>query len=93
MGFSIDSEEAVVILAKATIMCAGAGPFKAPGFPIQCLTSDGDAMAYRVGAVITGKEWVDFHFTSAETPASCWNQWSGMWNSGIGKKPRCSPPG
>ncbi len=42
-------------------------------------------MAYRAGAVISGKEWVDFHWTSAETPASCWNQWAGMWDSGIGK--------
>ncbi len=85
MGFSIDTEEPVVVLAKATIMCAGAGSFKAPGFPIQSLTSDGDAMAYRAGAVISGKEWVDFHTTSAETPASCWNQWSGMWDTGVGK--------
>jgi succinate dehydrogenase/fumarate reductase flavoprotein subunit len=85
MGFSIDSEEAVVILAKATIMCAGAGSFKAPGFPIQSLTSDGDAMAYRAGAVISGKEWIDFHTTSVDTPASCWNQWSGMWDTGVNK--------
>ncbi len=85
MGFSIDGEAAVTILAKATIMAAGAGSFKAPGFPIQGLTSDGDAMAYRVGAVISGKEWIDFHFTSAENPASCWSQWSGMWDSGVGK--------
>jgi len=85
LGFSIDSEEAVTILAKATIMCAGAGTFKAPGYPVHSLTSDGDAMAYRAGAIITGKEWVDFHWTSAEAPASCWNQWSRMWDSGIGK--------
>ncbi len=85
MGFSIDGEAAVTILAKATIMAAGAGSFKAPGFPIQSLTSDGDAMAYKVGAVISGKEWIDFHFTSAENPASCWSQWSGMWDSGVGK--------
>lgn len=85
MGFSIDSEEAVVILAKATIICAGAGAFKAPGFPIQSLTSDGDAMAYRVGAAISGKEWNDFHWTSAETPASCWSQWGAMWETGVGK--------
>ena len=95
LGFSIDSEEAVVILAKATIMCAGAGAFKAPGYPIQGQTCDGDAMAYRVGAVISGKEWIDFHGTSSATPASCWNQWSQMWDSGIGKTsavcdgPRC----
>ena len=85
MGFSIDTEKPVVVLAKATIMCAGAGSFKAPGFPIQSLTSDGDAMAYRAGAVISGKEWIDFHATSAETPASCWNQWSGMWDTGVNK--------
>lgn len=85
MGFSIDTEEAVVILAKATIICAGAGSFKASGFPIQSLTSDGDAMAYRAGAIISGKEWEDFHWTNADTPASCWNQWSGMWDSGINK--------
>jgi succinate dehydrogenase/fumarate reductase flavoprotein subunit len=85
IGFSLDSEEAVVIRAKATIMCAGAGAFKAPGCPIQGQTADGDAMAYRAGAVISGKEWNDFHWTSAATPASCWNQWGGMWDSGIGK--------
>jgi succinate dehydrogenase/fumarate reductase flavoprotein subunit len=85
LGFSIDTEEPVVVLAKATIMCAGAGAFKAPGFPVHCLTSDGDAMAYRVGAVIAGKEWNDFHWTSAEAPASCWSQWAGMWDTGIGR--------
>ena len=85
MGFTLDGEAAVTILAKATIMAAGAGSFKAPGFPIQGLTSDGDAMAYRVGAVISGKEWIDFHFTSSENPASCWSQWSRMWDSGVGK--------
>ncbi|AKB74994.1 Succinate dehydrogenase flavoprotein subunit [Methanosarcina lacustris Z-7289] len=85
MGFALDSEEAVVILAKSTIMCAGAGSFKAPGFPIHCLTSDGDAMAYRIGARITGKEWIDFHWTQAENPASCWTQWSRMWDTGVGQ--------
>lgn len=85
MGFSIDSEEAVVILAKATIICAGAGAFKAPGYPIQAQTADGDAMAYRVGAFISGKEWIDFHATSVDTPASCWNQWGGMWDTGVNK--------
>ncbi|AKB74995.1 Succinate dehydrogenase flavoprotein subunit [Methanosarcina lacustris Z-7289] len=85
MGFSIDSEEAIVILAKATITCAGAGAFKAPGFPIQGQTSDSDAMAYRVGAAISGKEWNDFHFTYVDAPASCWNQWGGMWQMITGK--------
>jgi succinate dehydrogenase/fumarate reductase flavoprotein subunit len=86
MGFTLDEEAVVTVLAKATVMAAGAGSFKAPGFPIHGLTSDGDAMAYRVGATISGKEWMDFHFTYAEYPASCWYQWSGMWAMGIGRK-------
>ncbi len=85
MGFAIDSEEVVLVLAKATIICAGAGAFKAPGYPVHGQTADGDAMAYRVGAIISGKEWIDFHETSTETPASCWNGWGRMWDSGIGK--------
>ena len=71
MGFSLDGEETLVITAKAVIMCAGAGAFKPYGFPVSSLTSDGDAMAYRAGAIITGKEFNDFHCSSAKYPASC----------------------
>ena len=83
IGFALDDEQTVAVVAKSTILAAGAGGFKASGFPIQGLTSDGDAMAYRVGATISGKEWIDFHGTSAETPADCWNQWQGMWEAGV----------
>ena len=83
MGFSLDTEETVAVVAKATILCAGAGSFKASGFPIQGLTSDGDAMAYRVGSVISGKEFVDFHSATLETPADCYGQWQGMWEAGV----------
>jgi succinate dehydrogenase/fumarate reductase flavoprotein subunit len=83
IGFSLDSEETVAIVAKATILCAGSGSFKASGFPIQGLTSDGDAMAYRAGATISGKEFVDFHTTSMKTPANCYGQWEGMWTAGV----------
>jgi succinate dehydrogenase/fumarate reductase flavoprotein subunit len=85
MGFSLDDEEAVVITAKAVILCAGSGGFKLWGFPISSLTSDGDAMAYRAGAIITGREFNDFHFTSAKYPASCWNNWSHEWRRGIAR--------
>ncbi len=78
MGFPMESDTAIIITAKATILCTGAGTFKSYGFPISCLTFDGDAMAYRVGAEITGKEFVDTHFTSAEHPAACWLQWGRM---------------
>ena len=78
MGFPMEEDTAIIIKAKATIMCTGAGTFKSYGFPISCLTFDGDAMAYRVGAEITGKEFVDTHFTIAEHPAACWLQWGRM---------------
>ncbi|VGO20322.1 FAD-dependent oxidoreductase [Pontiella sulfatireligans] len=61
MGLYIDKNESLVIHAKSVILCTGASGFKPSGWQIGGLTSDGDAMAYRVGAEITGKEWVDGH--------------------------------
>jgi succinate dehydrogenase/fumarate reductase flavoprotein subunit len=69
VGLGADNGELYVFRAKATVMCAGAGAFKPPGWPIHELTSDGDAMAYRAGAAITGKEFSDPHPTSGENPA------------------------
>jgi succinate dehydrogenase/fumarate reductase flavoprotein subunit len=69
LGIPVDKEASVVVKAKAVVLCTGAGGFKAAGWPISGLTSDGDAMAYRVGATITGKEFVDPHLTNAETPS------------------------
>jgi succinate dehydrogenase/fumarate reductase flavoprotein subunit len=69
VGFRMESHEIHAFMAKATIMSAGAGGFKAAGWPIHELTADADAMAYRVGAEITGKEFSDPHPTSAESPA------------------------
>ncbi len=61
MGLFIDKNESLVIHAKSVILCTGASGFKPSGWQIGSLTSDGDAMAYRIGAEITGKEWVDGH--------------------------------
>ncbi|MFC1909358.1 FAD-dependent oxidoreductase [Chloroflexota bacterium] len=69
VGMPMASYEILVFKAKATVICAGAGGFKPWGWPISALTSDGDAMAYRVGATITGKEYTDPHNTCAEYPA------------------------
>jgi succinate dehydrogenase/fumarate reductase flavoprotein subunit len=61
MGIYLDKNESLVIHAKSVVLCTGASGFKPSGWQIGSLTSDGDAMAYRAGAEITGKEWVDGH--------------------------------
>lgn len=69
VGFSLDREEVLVLRAGAVVLAAGAGGLKVPGWPIGELTSDGDAMAYRAGATITGKEFVDPHASRADRDA------------------------
>lgn len=69
VGFPAEGYDFYIFGAKATVMSAGAGGFKPPGWPISELTADADAMAYRVGADITGKEFSDPHPTTAEYPA------------------------
>lgn len=86
VGFNLDTEEAVVLNASAVILCTGAGAFKPNGFQVRSLTSDGDAMAYRIGGQISGKEYVDTHMTGSDTPAYCWGAWEGMWNTGMMKE-------
>jgi hypothetical protein len=66
-------------------LCTGAGGFKPNGFQVSSLTFDGDAMAYRLGAKISGKEFVDTHDNDPDSPAYCWGQWQGMWSMGLPK--------
>ena len=85
VGFSLDSEKAIVIKSKSVILCTGAGAFKPNGFQVSSMTFDGDAMAYRIGAKISGKEFVDTHDNDPDSPAYCWGQWQGMWSMGLPK--------
>jgi len=68
VGFHMEDDRTLVFRARATILCAGAGGYKAPGYPIHGSTFDGDAMAYRAGAGIAGKDFMDFHFTGDVHP-------------------------
>ena len=71
IGFPMEEEnKAIVINAKAVVMCASAGTFKTPGWPGHSLTHDGDTMAYRIGAEVTGKEFVDYHAINSEDPGN-----------------------
>ncbi|MFH1651296.1 MAG: FAD-dependent oxidoreductase [Chloroflexota bacterium] len=56
-GFHAVDGDFYVIKAKATIVATGTGHFKAPGQPMSYWTADGEAMSYRAGAEITGKEF------------------------------------
>jgi succinate dehydrogenase/fumarate reductase flavoprotein subunit len=60
-----------VFNAKATVLSTGYNSFKPSGAEIASLTGDGDAMAYRLGAEITGKEFPDTG-TYGMTPYTSW---------------------
>lgn len=69
VGLGADSGEEYVIEAKATVFCTGGCGLKPAGYP--CLvssTGDGEGMAYRMGASLVGKEFVQPMHTSIEMP-------------------------
>jgi succinate dehydrogenase/fumarate reductase flavoprotein subunit len=70
VGIPTDSEGLVVFRTKAVVLAAGAGGFRPTRWPINNLTSDADCMAYRAGAEITGKEYVDPHSSRADWAVS-----------------------
>jgi len=85
VGISAKEGDFYVFKAKAVIICTGAAGLKYTGWPISELTADGDMMAYRAGASITGKEFNDPHFTSTVYPAYV--------GPGFFRKPvGCGPP-
>jgi succinate dehydrogenase/fumarate reductase flavoprotein subunit len=64
VGMSVDSDDLYTLIAKSTILCVGPASFKPAGYPMVVQdTGDGEGMAYRAGAEILGKEFVDTHFT------------------------------
>lgn len=70
-GFSTDTGEVFVFLAKAVVMAGGGNSFKPTGMPVSMLTGDAESMAYRAGASIGGKEFVNItHPTRADYPSA-----------------------
>jgi len=72
IGIPADSYDTYIFKAKAVVICAGNAGIKNPGIRTVTTTGDGDAMAYRVGCDITGKEWNDNHPARADFPAYAW---------------------
>jgi succinate dehydrogenase/fumarate reductase flavoprotein subunit len=72
VGMSVDSDDLYTFIAKATILCVGSCGYKPAGYPMLVqLTGDGEAMAYRAGAEIHGKEYPDTHTTSMQYASLC----------------------
>ena len=63
VGFHMESGRPYAVLAPATVLCSGPASFRplGMGYPCAAATADGDAMAYRAGAEIAGKEFNDGH--------------------------------
>ena len=68
VGFHMEERTSYEFSFKTVVLCAGAGGYKNAGYPIHGSTFDGDAMAYRAGATISGKDFMDFHFTGDVHP-------------------------
>jgi succinate dehydrogenase/fumarate reductase flavoprotein subunit len=68
IGFPIESYDLYIFKAKATILTAGGSSYKPPEFAMWSITGDGEGMAYRAGAEITGKEFPSTFPTIATYP-------------------------
>jgi succinate dehydrogenase/fumarate reductase flavoprotein subunit len=58
VGFNTTSGDLYIFNAGAVVMAAGSSSLKSASTPIHYWTSDAEAMAYRAGAEITGKEFM-----------------------------------
>ena len=68
VGFDLETGAPVQLEAGAVILAAGRNYFRSPGMHISGQTGDADAMAYRAGAVLSGKEFPDMHMNIAKDP-------------------------
>lgn len=81
VGMPVDKDETIVFKTKAVIIAAGGGGFRPPGYPTHELTADGVSLAYRVGATVTGKEFVS-PMTANVEPRPGWTSMYEHFSSG-----------
>ena len=82
VGFPVDDESPAVFRASSVVICAGGGGFRPPGYPTHELTADGVALAYRVGARVTGKEFASPMTPSDLEPRPGWQSMYEHFSSG-----------
>lgn len=82
IGFHVPSGKVIRIEAMAVVMATGNGSYKPTGYPTGGDTFDGEYMAYQLGLPIAGKEFEDFHNTSAVAPGNAFldNHWQYLEN-------------
>ncbi len=69
VGLPMGKRELYVIRAGAVVSCAGASSYKPTGSGCLCsITGDNEAMAYRAGAELRGKEFVQPNFFDTRSP-------------------------
>jgi succinate dehydrogenase/fumarate reductase flavoprotein subunit len=69
VGFPLTGLDSYVFKAKATVLCTGSWSLRTVGAETHNMTGDGQAMAYRVGAELTGGDMHSSHHGSAEYPS------------------------
>lgn len=72
IGFSPDNDDIYIFQANAVVLAAGNGGMKNCGIRTNTTTGDAQAMAYRIGCAVTGKEWADQHGSRGDFPAYPW---------------------
>jgi len=93
VGIAMETNDLYVFRAKAVVLCSGCSSFKPDGWPVSELTGDGEAMAFRVGAQISGKEFNEIKSASAIYPAATMGMF--LWEKNepiVNTEPDPGPP-
>lgn len=69
VGFALTGFDPIVFRAKAVILCTGSWSLRTVGAETHNMTGDGQAMAYRAGAELTGGDMHSSHHGSAQYPS------------------------